>query len=504
MEFTFRDIDDDGTGELLPFQVRSEGKDIVLFNSYVFLLLLIVTLIIYYTLLHYHFDIWAKGWLIFVSGVFYGYFEYRYIILLIGSVLWNYHIGLQLLKKANKYRMIVGILGNVFLLFYFKYTNFFLTNLNQLFHNDFSLLQILMPLGISFMTFQQIAYLVDAYHQRVEAYSLVDFTLSTVYFPKISQGPITYHQSFIPQLHEEKRHRISYRQLSIGLYLFTLGLAKKVLLADVFGQFVDYGYSHDLNSTSAILVMLAYTMQIYFDFSGYSDMARGISKMLRIDLTVNFNSPYKAMNIQDFWSRWHMSLTHFLTHYVYIPLGGNRKGARRTTINILVVFMVSGIWHGANWTFIVWGLMHGIWSVIQRQFKAFFNQLHPAFNWILTFSFVNIAWIFFRSEDIHQALHMLKLILSFNIGSVPLEMLRTLLLPEITFVLNHVPFPSLLRIIPYVVLFGSILMCLALPNTNEKSENYHSSFGKMITVGILLFWCITSFSSITTFIYFDF
>ena len=179
--------------------------------------------------------------------------------------------------------------------------------------------------------------------------------------------------------------------------------------------------------------MLSYTMQIYFDFSGYSDMARGISRMFNLDLPQNFNSPYKALSIQDFWNRWHMSLTNFLTRYIYIPLGGNRKGKQRTLINIMIVFLVSGVWHGANWTFIIWGALHGIWSVVQRIHKKRFAALHPAFNWMLTFAFVNVAWIFFRSPSVWDALHLIKTILSCNFGSVPVEMLSTVLLPGFLF-----------------------------------------------------------------------
>jgi len=476
----------------------------MIFNSYVFLLLLIVTLIVYYTFLHFHQSNLAKGSLIVASILFYGYFDYRYLIVLFLSIVWNYVCGQGLWKKNSRALLTIGIAGNVLLLFCFKYMNFFITNVNMVFHKDIALLKWILPLGISFFTFQQIAYLIDAYRKKVERFALSDFVLSSIYFPKITQGPIMYHQDFIAQLHDAKRRQLSYEELCLGLYMFTLGLAKKVLLADVFAQFVDYGYTHDLNSTTAILVMLAYTMQIYFDFSGYSDMARGISRMFRLDLPMNFNSPYKAMNIQDFWARWHMSLTHFLTHYLYIPLGGNRKGEGRTYVNVFLVFLISGIWHGADWTFVIWGMMHGIGSIIHKKYAAFFAKLHPAFVWMLTFAFVNVAWVFFRASDVMEALHMLKTIAACNFGTVPLEMLKTLLLPELAFLLQLLPFAALLRIVPYVILLGSILTCLICRNSDEKCQTYRVGTKKMFVVGILLFWCLISFSNVTTFIYFNF
>lgn len=481
----------------------------MIFNSYVFLLLLLpLSLLIYYTLNKRQKYSYANWSLIIISLIFYGYFNWYYVLLLLIHTSWNFIFGKILTKSNKKRKFILGvaILGNLLLLFYFKYMNFFIMNMNGLLHTEFNLISIILPLGISFFTFQQIAYLVDVYYKRIDQYSLEEFFLSSVYFPKISQGPITLHQEFIPQLRDKKNRTYNYENLSKGLYMFTLGLSKKVLLADVFGNFVTAGYNdlYALNSTSAILVMLSYTMQIYFDFSGYSDMARGISAMFNLNLPQNFNSPYKALSIQDFWNRWHMSLTNFLTRYIYIPLGGNRKGKQRTLINIMIVFLVSGVWHGANWTFIIWGALHGIWSVIQRVTKAKFSVLHPAFNWIITFAFVNIAWIFFRSPTLNEAMLLIKTIVSCNFGSVSTDMLLNLLLPEINFIFRIANLNSLMRISPYIVLFGSILSCLSMKNTDEKVQSFRLTWKTCVWTSILLVWCILSFSSITTFIYFNF
>ena len=209
----------------------------------------------------------------------------------------------------------------------------------------------------------------------------------------------------IPQFLDREKKKVNADNLAAGIYLFAMGLAKKVLLADVFGDVVTYGFTtlEQLNSVTALLVMLSYTFQIYFDFSGYCDMAMGIGRMLNIDLPLNFNSPYKALTITEFWDRWHMTLTRFFTKYIYIPLGGNKKGKVRTYANILIVFLLSGLWHGASWNFVFWGLCHGIFMVLTRLFSDFFKKLHPALNWLMTFSFVNIMWVFFRAETFSQA-----------------------------------------------------------------------------------------------------
>lgn len=480
----------------------------MVFNSYVFILLLLISVPLYYYSHKFHKERYGVVVLIIASLFFYGYYSYEYVFLLLLNTLWNYFFGTLLHKKKHhrKFYMLIGILGNISLLIYYKYTGFLFTISNEIFASDFELIQLLLPLGISFITFQQIAYLFDCYKNTIPQYSFLDFLCSTVYFPKISQGPITLHQFFIPQLHDKNRHTISYAALNAGLVMFTIGLAKKIMLADVFGLFVNYGYSHmeNLNSTSAILVMLGYTLQIYFDFSGYTDMARGISKMFHIDLPMNFNSPYKARSIQDFWNRWHMSLTSFLTHYIYIPLGGNRKGKRRTAINILLVFFISGIWHGANWTFLFWGILHGIWSVIQRQYQKYFSNIHPLFNWLLTFTFLNITWLFFRSESLQEAFNLLKIIFAGDFGPVPYSMLKLLLLPEVSSALEFMQMPILQTIIPYGILFGSIIICVNCKNIDEKIQNWKPSFLNMIQIALLLFWCFISFSTITTFIYFNF
>ncbi len=243
---------------------------------------------------------------------------------------------------------------NLGILFFFKYFDFFLTNINKLFSQSFSYLNIILPLGISFYTFQQISYVADVYKGNAQAYNFIDYALFVTFFPQLIAGPIALHTEMVPQFQNKKNYAINTDNLAEGIYDFSCGLAKKVLIADKLGQAVDAGFAsiENLTTGTAWIVMLAYTLQIYLDFSGYCNMADGIAKMFNFTLPVNFNSPYRSKSIPEFWQRWHMTLGRFLRQYIYFPLGGNRKGKFRTYLNTLVVFLISGLWHGANWTFI--------------------------------------------------------------------------------------------------------------------------------------------------------
>lgn len=269
-------------------------------------------------------------------------------------------MSVKYVMAKRKMIFLIGLIFNLGLLGYFKYMDFFIENVNLIFKTDFTLRNILLPLGISFFTFQQISFITDVYKARGGiTYSFLEYAVYVTYFPQLVAGPIVTHDMLVPQLQDENRKHINFDYMSKGIALFTLGLAKKVLFADIFGNYVNLAYRdvYGLNTLTAFFAMLAYTFQIYFDFSGYSDMAIGLGWMMNIDLPVNFDSPYKALSVTEFWRRWHMTLTAFFTKYVYIPLGGNRKGTIRTYINIFIVFLFSGLWHGAGWTFVLWGVM---------------------------------------------------------------------------------------------------------------------------------------------------
>lgn len=340
----------------------------MIFNSYIFIFLFLSLVIFGYFFLNatrkYQL---ALVFLCIMSFIFYGYLHPAYLFFIFGSILFNYFVYF-LLKNNNwqnentgkhfrKIILLIAIAANLSVLLYFKYFNFFVDNINLIFKCNLQIRKLLFPLGISFITFQQIAFVVDAYCDEVPRYNFLQYTLFISFFPRLSAGPIVMHSELIPLFAEEKRKKINWDNFADGLYMFCMGLGKKVLIADMFGNAVDWGYSHifELNTTSALFVTIAYTVQIYFDFSGYSDMAIGISRMLNLNLPVNFNSPYKSITIIDFWDRWHITLTRFLTKYLYIPLGGSRNGKIRTTVNTLLVFLCSGLWHGASWTFIMWG-----------------------------------------------------------------------------------------------------------------------------------------------------
>lgn len=330
----------------------------MLFNSYNFVLLFLpVVIISYFILNHLGYMKGAKIFLVIASLYFYSYNNLNNLLLIICSILGNYIFYRIIQKYSKKIVLITGILFNLSLITYFKYLNFIIENLNHILHQEYSIQEIILPLGISFFTFQQIGFLIDTYRKEVRETSFIHYCAFVTFFPQLVAGPIVSFQEIIPQFLDKEKSKLNWNHFAKGLWAFSMGLGKKVLIADLFGNAVNYGFSNidSLDTVCLILIMLFYTMQIYFDFSGYCDMASGIALMLNINLPVNFHSPYKANTITEFWKRWHITLTRFFKKYVYIPLGGNRKGILRTYMNIMIVFLLSGLWHGASWCFILWG-----------------------------------------------------------------------------------------------------------------------------------------------------
>ena len=483
----------------------------MLFNSYVFVLLFFpLCLLGYFGLNHFKKYSLAQAYLLGMSMWFYGYFNPGYLLIIIFSIVVNYGFYLLIEKfrgrKIDKVIMITGVLVNVGILVYFKYMDFFISNVNALFKTDFNLLHILLPLGISFFTFQQISFIVDAYRGEIPEYNFLHYASFVSYFPQLIAGPIVTHDELVPQFLDESKKKFNPDNFAQGLYMFTFGLAKKVLLADTFGDVVTYGFTtiDNVGAISALMVMLSYTIQIYFDFSGYCDMAIGIGKMMNIDLPLNFNSPYKALTITEFWERWHTTLTRFFTKYVYIPLGGSRKGLARTCINTMIVFLISGFWHGASWNFIFWGFIHGVFMVITRVFKKFFEKLHPAFNWLITFSFVNVAWVFFRAENFGQAMKILRALFSWNFNFDPLftQMFRLAELKKVLSVFNvEDRYPQFLCVAFFLVAFVLLLGC---ENAYEKMKKFKPTVWNFLITIFLFVWCVFSFAGISEFLYFNF
>ena len=490
----------------------------MLFNSYIFVLFFLpICLIGYFLLNRFNLHKFAQGYLLGMSLWFYGYFNANYLWIIIISICINYLCYWCMTKSLNqrmkKGLMIMGVTINIGILFYYKYFDFFLDNINDLFKTSLPLLNIVLPLGISFFTFQQISFVVDSYKGEIPKYSILSYAGFVTFFPQLVAGPIVTHHELIPQFEDKAKKRLNWDNLSEGVYLFTLGLGKKVLLADILGNAVNYGFSmiDYLNSTEAIVVMLSYTLQIYFDFSGYCDMAIGIGKMFNIDLPLNFNSPYKAKTITEFWDRWHMTLTRFLTGYIYIPLGGNRKGTVRTYVNIFIVFLLSGLWHGANWTFILWGVCHGIFSILTRMTKKYIDKIPGFIQWIVTFIFLNVTWTIFRADSILDAVRIIKIAFSGEFARISESMAQSVWIVEnniIETVLTACTgydlaykFPEWVLLL--VITIGFIFIALK-KNAYEKMKIFKPTFMNVFVTAVLLVWCICSFAGVSTFLYFNF
>ena len=489
----------------------------MLFNSYIFLLLFLpLCLVGYYTLNRFG---WHRAGLLFLLGMslwFYGYFNPYYLFLICGSVLLNYLIYRGIRKRSGKDRtsrgiLVLGICLNLGMLGYFKYTDFFIENMNLVFQTDFALLHLLLPLGISFYTFQQISFLADEYAaigtEEKVSYSLLEYAAYVTFFPQLVAGPIVTHDVLIPQLKDPSRKKADWNRMSKGILLFTLGLSKKVLLADVFGNAVNAAYQDvsAMNSATAFVAMLSYTLQIYFDFSGYSDMAMGLGWMLNVDLPVNFDSPYKARTITEFWKRWHITLTDFFRKYVYLPLGGSRKGSGRTYLNIFLVFFLSGFWHGAGWTFILWGVMHALAQILERLLKKPWKKIPSALQWLMAFGFVNLAWILFRADTVRDGITVIRSMFSFCPGPVSDQVLSGFMRPEWE-IFNLVPGIRLIAPVMLMVIYLALgmVIVLALPNAKRISERCAKGRFSSIAAAVLLVWCIFSFSGVSTFLYWNF
>lgn len=453
----------------------------------------------------------ASVWLVLMSLVFCGYVNAAYTLVLAISIAVNYGLYLLISKsegKARKATLVIGLVINIAALLYLKYCNFFIENVNAIFKTDINLVKLFLPLGISFYTFHQISFLVDSYRGEIKECGIIDYSLYIAYFPKLSMGPIVRYNDMAEQFGDMSRRKFDWDNVAKGIYIFTLGLAKKVLLADTFASAVNLGYQDigNLNSIEAVFIILAYTVQIYFDFSGYCDMALGIGKMMNTDLPINFNSPYKSKTIVEFWDRWHITLTKFFTRYLYIPLGGNRKGTLRTYVNTMIVFLVSGFWHGANWTFVLWGGLHGLFTVLTKACRKTVDKIPDAINWLITFAFVNVAWVFFRAPTISDALQVFERVFAFDFGSFSTGIWGGFRLPELQLALDALrlggfAFSRYLFLSIFVVVTALLLI---FKNANEKMNSFKPTLFKSIVTVVLLAWCVLSFTGVTTFVYLNF
>jgi len=492
----------------------------LLFNSYEFIFAFLpITFFIYFYLNHRRLTQASKGFLAFSSLFFYSWWNIAYLPIILSSMLFNYVIGNSLAKelKSNKHRfskksiLVFGVVSNVLLLGYFKYMDFFIENINLATGSNFDLLHLALPLAISFFTFQQIAYLVDSYKEETKEYDFLNYAVFVTFFPQLIAGPIVHHKEMMPQFANIRSKVMNYKNIAMGFFIFSIGLFKKVIIADTFAVWATTGFdtATTLNLFEAWATSLSYTFQLYFDFSGYTDMAIGSALLFNIKLPINFNSPYKATNIQDFWRRWHITLSRFLKDYIYIPLGGNREGEFRTYTNLMATFIIGGIWHGAGWTFVFWGFLHGAALVIHRAWSKLGFKLWTWLAWFITFNFLNIAWVFFRAKEWSDALKVLEAMFTLNNVVLPgsLKAKFTFLsqysieyggfAQHLTTGYNETK--ALLLSILTIMLF-----ILLLKNSMQMLKKFHPNKSTLIFTTLIFTVSILKFNEYSEFLYFRF
>lgn len=501
----------------------------MLFDSYIFIFCFLpVTLFGFYLLGKSQKYFLSLSWLVFASLFFYGWWDPKYLILLLISISVNYGLGKTLWTRAsagknNQIPLFFGILFNLIFLGYFKYAYFFISNLNGVLLDPIAFDPIILPLGISFFTFQKIAFLVDASRGEIKAYKFIDYCLFVTFFPQLIAGPIVQHKQFIPQLEKPNALKMNSQTFSIGLTFFFMGLLKKIGLADGIAEYANAVFDGaatgiQLSFWEAWCGSFAYALQLYFDFSGYSDMAIGLAYLFGIKLPINFYSPYKATNIIDFWRRWHMTLSLFLRNYLYIPLGGNRKGSSKRYVNLMITMLLGGLWHGANWTFVVWGAMHGAYLMVNHfwrnlcenvgVFSLFKGRWFSVPARVLTLLAVVIAWVPFRADNIHVAISMFHSMLSFDYFALPNFLITKLgfvqqWLSNIGFINKGMFYNGLAKWqLGIIWIMGLLTIALALPNTTQMMARHFAPIsGVEVKPSTKLTWQpSTRWAAVTAFI----
>ncbi len=482
----------------------------MLFNSYEFLFLFLpITWIVYFFLHAFERHTVATFWLFCSSLIFYTYWNPLYLPLLLGSIGVNYAFGFFLSRNqvptVRSAFLALGVALNLGLLGYFKYTNFFLSTIHNITGTSFDLWHIVLPLGISFFTFQQIAYLVDVYRREAGHGDFRYYGLFVTFFPHLIAGPIVHHKEMMPQFSDTTLWKPNYQNIALGLFMLIAGLFKKVLFADSLSVWASAGFDslHTLTLLEAWVTSLAYSFQLYFDFSAYSDMAIGIGLLFNIRLPLNFNSPYKAASIREFWQRWHMTLTRFLREYLYIPLGGNRHGALMTARNTLIVFGLGGLWHGAGWTFIVWGLLNGFGLIISSLFERTGIAIGKIPSQVLTLLFINAAWVFFRAPSIGRAMDILGSMVGLHGVSLPV-FLSVTAVPGVTFEKLFAWGPSESILWAALLIGASFVVCLFFDNVEELSKRFRPTYRWFLGMAIMFLFVLYYMDDVSAFIYFNF
>ena len=390
----------------------------MLFNSLEFIFIFLpVSFFIYFYLNKIKLTTASKIWLVSASLFFYGYWNTSYLPLILISVLFNFFVARAMEGNiwqehaSKKSLLIIGLIFNIGLLGYFKYVDFFISNTNSLLGTELDLLYIALPLAISFFTLQQIAFLIDTYEGLAKEKKFLDYAVFVTFFPQLIAGPIVHHKEMMPQFVNVRNKVINFKNIVLGIFIFSLGLFKKVVIADTFSIWATRGFdiSNALTFLEAWATSISYTFQLYFDFSGYTDMAIGAALLFNIRLPINFDSPLKATSIINFWQRWHITLTNFITSYIYTPLvrSFTRLSFNKAMLATFITFLIAGLWHGASWMFVVFGGLHGMALVVNNYWNKFKFKLNDVFAWFITFNFVNIAFIFFRAKEWDDAIKVL-------------------------------------------------------------------------------------------------
>lgn len=472
----------------------------MLFSSYIFIFIFLpVTIISYFIIGRFSKTFLYQKFLLVISSiVFYAYFSIKYLCVLLFSLILNYLFSYLIYKYKKKYIFSIVVVFNILVLCFFKYNDFFISSLNYFFRANI-IVTFILPLGISFYVFQQVQYLLELYRQNDTPKSLLDYSLFVLFFPQLLQGPILINKDFFPQLSENSK-KANFDSIAAGVFLFSIGLFKKTVVADTLAIFVDNGFG--ITNPSFCLswiISFCYTFQLYFDFSGYSDMAVGIAKMMNFELPYNFDSPYKSVSVTMFWRKWHITLGSTLRNLIYIPLGGNRKGYIRTLINLFVTFLVSGFWHGDDLTFIVWGVGYGVLIVFEKIFMKALERIPYLIRIILTFLIVNLLWVLFRADTFNVALDIYRGMLGFNNFSIHLADFSKLAFDSI------VSFPSILDFL-YIsfILLACFIVVFTSQNSNVMFETFKPCTRSLCFSIILFSISILTLSRGGVFLYFNF
>ena len=476
----------------------------MLFNSFEFIFIFLpVSFFVYFYLNHKRLTIASRAWLVFSSLFFYGWWNIAYLPLILVSILFNYTITNTMAEydenKKNYFSkrslLKIALVFNIGFLGYFKYMDFFIENINMVFDSDIGLLYLALPLAISFFTLQQIAFVVDSYEGLVKEKSFLDYTVFVTFFPQLIAGPIVHHKEMMPQFANIRNKVKRYKNISLGLLIFSIGLFKKVVIADTFAIWASYGFdtATTLNVFEAWATSLSYAFQLYFDFSGYTDMAIGAALLFNIKIPINFNSPYKALSIIDFWQRWHISLSNFIGTYVYTPIirSFNKLNFHKAMFATILTFIIVGLWHGASWMFVIFGTIHGIALTINHYWKRTKFKINNVIAWFITFNFVNLTMVIFRAKEWDDV----EKVLSGMLGMNGISSIKTLI------EFGPIDKFSLMNIIMvFLIAFVGFFMGNSTSITYQAMQNKI----KYIYISALLLISTLHLNRVSEFIYFNF